>query len=218
MLIPLVALSLLFVPIDGAMAQSTSPSPAGGLTLPAAGTVVDAANQSIGQFNGSFTINSFASSADNQIVAIGIMRGVVTNSAGQVVKSGLQSVTLPVNLSRLSAANFKAPSSGTPRAMLASFSPAGGGRLMLAQAAQTCGILHLDIAGATAVNLMGVKVNLTPITLDVAGDSSAPLGALVCQIVALLGTVANVVGLLNKLLGVVTGLLGGLTGGLGGMA
>ena len=50
MLIPFLALSLLFVPIEGAMAQSTSTtSPA--VTLPAAGTVVNAANQSIGQFS-----------------------------------------------------------------------------------------------------------------------------------------------------------------------
>src|SRR5882672_10369949 len=42
------------------------------------------------------------------------------------------------------------------------------------------------------------------------GDSAGPLGALVCQVVALLGTAANLVGLLNNLLGTLTGLLGGL--------
>jgi hypothetical protein len=134
------------------------------------------------------------------------------------MKSGLQTIVLPVNLSRASAVNFKTPLSGGPRVMRASLTTttAGSGRFMLAQAAQTCGILHLDIGGATALNLLGFMVNLTPITLDISGDSAGPLGALVCQIVALLGSVADVVGLLNSLLGLLTGLLGGLTGGLGG--
>ena len=58
------------------------------------------------------------------------------------------------------------------------------------------------------------RFTLSPITLDISGDSAGPLGALVCQIVALLGTVANVVGLLNNLLGALTGLVGGVAGGL----
>lgn len=85
---------------------------------------------------------------------------------------------------------------------------------MLAQA-ETCGILHLDIGG-NAVNLLGFVVNLSPITLDISGDTAGPLGALVCQVLALLGTAADVVGLLNQVLGLVTGLVGGLVGGLGG--
>jgi hypothetical protein len=207
------SLTLVFVPIQQAIAQTSSGQAAGGLTLPVSGTVLNTANQSVGQFNGSVTINRFARS-QNQIVAIGITRGVVTNTAGQVLKSGLQTVALPVNLSRASAINFKAPPSGTPQLMPASLTAASSGRLILAQA-QSCGILHLDIGG-TALNLLGFTVNLTPITLDISGDTAGPLGALVCEIVALLGTVADVVGLLNSLLGLLTGLLGGLTGGLGG--
>jgi hypothetical protein len=182
------------------------------------GDTLNAANQSIGQFSGSVTINRFANTQTNQIVALGTVRGVVTHTAGQVMKTGLQTIVLPVNLSRASAVNFKTPLSGGPRVMRASLTTttAGSGRFMLAQAAQTCGILHLDIGGATALNLLGFMVNLTPITLDISGDSAGPLGALVCQIVALLGSVADVVGLLNSLLGLLTGLLGGLTGGLGG--
>ena len=211
------AISLVLVPIGQARAQSSGGPSAGALTLPVSGTVVDAANQSIGQFTGSVTINRFAQTQTNQIVAVGVVRGVVTNTAGQVMKSGLQSIVLPVNLSRTSAVNFKTPLSGGPRMMRASLTTAGSGRFMLAQAAQSCGILHLDIGGATAVDLLGVKANLTPITLDLSGDSAGPVGALVCQILGLLGSVANVVGLLNSLLGLVTGLLGGLTGGLGGV-
>jgi hypothetical protein len=216
MLAPVLALSLVFVPIHQAVAQTSNGS-AGALTLPASGTVVNAANQAIGQFNGSVTINRFARNLSNQIVAVGIARGVITNAAGQVMESGLQTVALPVSLSRASAINLNAPPSGAPRVMRASLTTAGaagGGRFMLAQA-QSCGILHLDI-GATALNLLGFTVNLTPITLDIAGDTAGPLGALVCEVVALLGTVADVVGLLNSLLSLITGLLGGLTGGIGG--
>jgi len=212
-----VALSLVFIPIQQAMALTSTVQSAGALTLPASGTVVNALHQYIGQFNGSVTINSFAVGPNSQIVAVGIARGVVTNAAGRVIASGLQTIVLPVNLSRASAINFKAQPSGGPRVMRASLTTAGGGRFMLAQA-QSCGILHLEIGGATAVNLLGLTVNLSPITLDISGDSAGPLGALVCQILALLGTVADIVGLLNSLLGLVTGLLGGLTGGLGGGA
>src|SRR5712664_944790 len=139
----LLALSLL-VPFATAMAEKETDKPGrraapGALTLPLAGTVVDAANRPVGRFSGSVTINRFASQND-RIVAIGVASGTVTGLAGQVVKSG------------------------------------------------------------------------SPVTLDISGDAAGPLGALVCQIVALLGTVADVVGLLNQLLGLLTGLLGGLTG------
>jgi hypothetical protein len=95
-----------------------------------------------------------------------------------------------------------------PRLVRVSSTEAAGGRFILAQA-QSCGILHLDIGGNT-VDLLGFSVALSPITLDISGSSAGPLGALVCQIVALLGTAADVVGLLNNLLGALTGLVGGL--------
>src|SRR5438874_2431899 len=95
-----------------------------------------------------------------------------------------------------------------PTKRRSSWTEAAGGRFILAQA-QTCGILHLDIGGNN-LDLLGFRVTLSPITLDISGDSAGPLGALVCQIVALLGTAANIVGLLNNLLGTLTGLLGGL--------
>jgi hypothetical protein len=59
-------------------------------------------------------------------------------------------------------------------------------------------------------------VNLSPIALDISGDSAGPLGALACEIVTLLGTAADIVGLLYDLLGLLTGLLGGVIGGIGG--
>lgn len=203
----LLALSL-FLPFEHAMAKK--PLAPGALTLPLAGTVVDAAG---GLFSGTVTINRFASQ-NNQIVAIGIARGTVTNAAGQVVQTGLQTVVLPVTNIGARTVGLSIPSSAEPKLLPASLTTTSG-RFILTQA-QSCGILHLDIGG-TAVNLLGFMVNLSPITLDISGDSAGPLGALVCEIVALLGTVADIVGLLNDLLGLLTGLLGGVVGGIGGI-
>ena len=172
----------LFVPLQNAMA--TKPPP-GALTLPLAGTVVGA-----GTFSGTVTINRFARTGDGGIVAVGVARGTVTDAAGQVMQTGLQTVVLPVNLGAR-AASFATPPSAEPRLMPANFTKARSGRFVLAQAA-SCQILNLDIGG-NAVNLLGFMVNLSPIALDISGDSAGPLGALVCEIVALLGTAADVV-------------------------
>jgi hypothetical protein len=184
---------LLLVPFQNAVAKQ--PIAPGAVTLPITGTAADG-----GVLSGTITINRFALQGQ-QIVAIGIVRATVTNSAGQVVKSGLETVVLPVQAG-LRPAGFSLPRSSEPRLVPAS--------LIRTQA--TCGVLHLEIPG-TAVNLLGVMVNLSPITLDIAADSAGPLGALVCEILALLGTVADVVGLLNALLGALTGLLGGVVPG-----
>lgn len=202
----LLALSLV-VPFQNAMARKP-PAP-GALTLPLAGTVEGA-----GMFSGTLTINRFARTGDGGIVAVGVARGTVTDAAGQVMQTGLQTVVLPVNRG-VRTAGFATPPSAEPRLMPANFTKATSGRFVLAQAA-SCQILNLDIGG-NAINLLGFMVNLSPITLDIAGDSAGPLGPLVCEIVALLGTAADVVGLLNDLLGLLTGLLGGVVGGIGGI-
>ena len=202
----LLALSLL-VPFQNAMAKKP-PAP-GALTLPLAGTVVGG-----GSFSGTVTINRFTRAGDGAIVAVGIARGTVTDAAGQVMQTGLQTVVLPVNRG-VRTAGFEPPPSAEPRLVPVTFTKPTSGRFILAQAA-SCQVLNLDIGG-NAINLLGFMVNLSPITLDISGDSAGPLGALVCEIVALLGTAADVVGLLNDLLGLLTGLLGGVVGGIGGI-
>ena len=76
-------------------------------------------------------------------------------------------------------------------------------------------MLHLDL-GAVDLNLLGVVVTTTPVTIDINGDTAGPLGNLVCAVLATVNNVVGLVNLLNSILGLVTGLLGGLTGGLGG--
>jgi hypothetical protein len=190
----LLMLSLLF-PFASAKAANSA------LTLPIAGTVSGG-----GLFSGTLTIDRFVGE-NHELMAVGIVRGTVTDGSGQVVKSGLQDVVLPVHIGQRTV-SFAIPPSSAPRLLHASLTEGAGGRFVLTQA-QSCGILHLDIGGNT-VDLLGFSVMLSPITLDISGSSAGPLGALVCQIVGLLGTVANVVGLLNNLLGMLTSLAGGL--------
>jgi hypothetical protein len=71
--------------------------------------------------------------------------------------------------------------------------------------------------GAINLNLLGVAVTTTPVTIDINGNTGGPLGNLVCAVLATVNNVVGLVNLLNSLLGLVTGLVGGLTGGLGGV-
>lgn len=183
----------LLVPLQNALAKK--PVAPGAVTLPMVGSGAG------GAFSGSFTINRFAIQ-DQQLVAIGIARGTVSTPTG--IRTGLQAVVLPVAIGR-GTVGLAIPPSAEPKLVPATF--------IRTQA--SCGILHLDIGGQN-LNLLGVMVTLSPITLDISGDAAGPLGALVCEILALVGSVADVVGLLNDLLGLLTGLLGGLLGGLGG--
>jgi hypothetical protein len=179
----------LLVPFQNALAKK--PVAPGAVTLPLTGSIDETV-----VFRGTFTINRFAVE-NGQLMAIGIARGTVGTSTG--LRSGLQTLALPVNTSRINA-GLAIPPSATPKLVPAAFIPTQAG---------SCGILHLDILGQS-VNLLGVMVTLSPITLDISGDAAGPLGALVCQILAVVGSVADVVGLLNDLLGLLTGLLGGL--------
>lgn len=205
----LLALALL-TPFGNSLAKDNNDRDsraAGALALPIAGSVAGG-----GAFNGTVTINRFARQ-NGQLVAIGFVRGTITSATGAVLESGLRSVTLPVSLASAPTLTSEAMPGEKARMMPALFTGASGGRWTRVQA-QTCGVLHIEL-GPVALNLLGFNVGLSAVTLDISGDSAGPLGALVCQVIALLGTVADVVGLLNSILGLLTGLLGGLTGGLG---
>lgn len=150
-----------------------------------------------GNFSGTFLLERFAEQ-NGVIVAIGTANGTVTSSTGQIVTTGVQTsvVLRPVTVQRRTA--MVAPASIMPASMTQGLE----GRIMLAQAT-TCGILSITI-GATNVDLLGLAVVTSPITVEVSGDTGGALGALVC---AVLSAVTGVVGLLNQILG----LLGGLT-------
>jgi len=140
-----------------------------------------------GTFTGSFSIAGFENRG-GAIYAIGIVSGVISGPSARTGISG------PLAL-------LVTATTGQPRA-----TPSA----VTAQA--TCDVLHLSFGGIT-LDLLGLDVVLSPVTLDLTGGSG-PLGNLVCQIVSLLNTAGNVVGLVVNLLNTLLGLLGGLVGGV----
>jgi hypothetical protein len=148
---------------------------------------------------------------DGEVFAIGAVSGSPSGPAGPIGTSVYLPVAFPVHVGDGLTARAERGELIHP-ASLSSLDY--GARVILAQAS-TCGVLHLAL-GAVNLNLLGVVVATTPVTIDINGDTGGPLGNLVCTVLATLNNVVGLVKLLNSLLGVVTGLLGGLTGGLGG--
>ena len=168
----------------------------------------------IGQFNGSFTINAFTRDViSNVISANGVIGGVITDPTGRVLTSGIQSIALPVILSTLSAVELKTPLSAGPRVIPAAFRAAARPRVAPMQAGG-CGVLQMTVGGAAAVNVMGFNVAVNPAIVNVSSSASGSVGGLVCQILGLVGGLLDPTNLLNSLLGSLTGLLRGTTGGL----
>ena len=215
MLCLFVALWFVFMPIEQAMAQTGSAVVAGSVALPITGTVVNTTSgATIGQFNGSFTMNAFTrDSISNIISANGIIGGVITDPTGHVLASGIQSIALPVILSALSAVELKTPLSAGPRVIPAAFRAGTRPRVAPMQAGG-CGVLQMTVGGAAAVNVMGFNVAVNPAIVNVSSSASGSVGGLVCQILGLVGGLLDPTSLLNSLLGSLTGLLRGTTGGL----
>jgi hypothetical protein len=198
----LLALAL-FLPFGNAMADqsndrgnSSSTRAVGALALPVSGSVVGG-----GVFDGTLTINRFARE-NGQLVAIGFVRGTITNAAGAVLQTGMRTVTLPVTVS--SGVANSASWAVEPGLVPAAWGGGNGGRWMTVQ---SCGILHLEL-GPLELNLLGLTVNLNRVVLDI-GGAPGLLGQLICQLLGILGT-GEILGLLNAILALLTGLLGGL--------
>jgi hypothetical protein len=160
-------------------------------------------------FNGTVAVQRFVQ-RDGEVFAIGAVSGSLSGPAGPIGTSVYLPVAFPVHVG--DGLTARAEHGLIHPASLSSLDH--GARVILAQAS-TCGVLHLAL-GAVNLNLLGVVVATTPVTIDINGDTGGPLGNLVCTILATVNNVVGLVKLLNSLLGVVTGLLGGLTGGLGG--
>jgi hypothetical protein len=76
-------------------------------------------------------------------------------------------------------------------------------RMPVSVAAATCDILHLDI-GPIALDLLGLKIDLSRIILDVTAESGAGnlLGNLLCSVAGLLDSPGGLARLLNEILGI----------------
>ena len=150
-----------------------------GLLVPVVGTFTDATGGT-GRFVGNFNLLRFAEE-NNQIVAVGILTGTLTDSANNPLGTVLRTVAIPVNLQGGSATDQIA-----------------------------CDILNLDL-GPLDLNLLGLRVQLSRIELDITAVPGAGnlLGNLLCAIVNLLngpGPLSAIISLLNQLLGALGGL------------
>src|SRR5688572_27848673 len=84
---------LLLTPLSFARAENSSDR----LSVPISGTFTDQAG-GIGRFSGTFTITRFAV-VNNSIHAVGQVTGTLTDSQGNVIATGFQSVSVPVTVS-----------------------------------------------------------------------------------------------------------------------
>jgi hypothetical protein len=197
-LLTIMAISVVLSPTAGTAEQRPAARP---LVLPLAGTGSGGVT-----FSGTVAVQRFVLQDDGQVAAIGAVSGSLSGPAGPIGTAVSLPVEFPV---RVDGRTARAERGLIHPASLSA--PDYGARVILAQA-PTCGVLHVDL-GSVNLNLLGVVVATSPVTIDINGDTGGALGALVC---AILNNVGGLVNLLNSLLGVVTGLLGGLTGGLGG--
>jgi hypothetical protein len=195
--------SLLILPpavIHPAAAQSSATQQA--LTLHATGTF-----QGGGEFSGTVAINRFEARG-GQVVAVGFVQGVLQRG-GQILGTAMTGeVALPVAIGTAGArvAGGRAtPSPQFRRVSLISSTPSG--RAVPAQET-TCPAVQIAL-GPHDVDLLGIRVSLAPVGLTLAGDSAGPLGALVCEVLALVGNIAGLVGVLNNILALLIALLGG---------
>jgi hypothetical protein len=201
----LLALLTIACAVPPAMVAADQPSRKA-LVLPIAGAAAGGI-----RFAGTVAVERFVQ-RNGEVFAIGSVSGTVSGPAGPIGTSLFLPVSFPVRVGE--GATARADRGGIhPIAFSARDHDA---RLILAQAT-TCGILHLDL-GAIDLNLLGLTVTTTPVTIDINGDTAGPLGNLVCTALATVNNVVGLVNVLNSLLSLVTGLLGGLTGGLGGAA
>jgi hypothetical protein len=143
-----------------------------------------------GTFKGKFTVTRFGYDETKGLIVDGFLHGTVTKATGEVLEDFEQSVTgVPATLNEATAA------SGVSTAAV-------------------CDILNLDI-GAIDLNLLGLALDVAPISLDLTAVSGAGnlLGNLLCAVAGLLdplgfldtllGTLANLTALLEAINGLI---------------
>jgi hypothetical protein len=166
-----VALAISAVTINEASAQNLIGS--SGISVPVTGSGPDAT------FAGTLVIQRFARVA-NQIVAVGIVNGVLTNTASGATSNVIRPVRVPLDTS-------------------------GGGDV---SAAAVCSILSL-VLGPLHLDLLGLVIDLNQVVLNIDAVSGGGnlLGNLLCNIAGLLDGTPPL-GLLTALLNQLLALLG----------
>lgn len=129
-----------------------------------------------GTFTGNFVPTHFVGH-HNALSVHGTLTGTLTNAAGTVIGTVTKTVNLPVTSAAVPAAT--------------------------AAAATTCTILNLN-TGAIHLNLLGLVVDIAPITITItANPSGGLLGQLLCDVANLLSggsPLGSLASLLNQIL------------------
>ena len=184
-LLALVTISLVLLPAAVKAEQPFVPKP---LVLPLSGVGSDGVT-----FKGTVAVQRFVHRGDN-VFAIGAVSGSLSGPAGPIGTAVYLPVAFPVTVGNGQSARMEdgyiEPASASAHDY--------GARVILAQT--TCGVLHLDL-GAVDLNLLGVAVTTTPVTIDINGDTAGPLGNLVCTVLSTVDNVVRLVNLLNSVLG-----------------
>jgi hypothetical protein len=205
-----VVLSAVLAVVSVIPTRAQTPQTPAAVTLPASGTFARG-----GEFTGTITINRFEQ-RDNQIVAVGVVTGMLRRGGRTLGSAVVAEVTWPVVVKSggqvLAGGRIRGSGSPTP----ISWSPetSSSFRIFTVQA-EVCQVVDVAL-GALNIDVLGAVIALSPVTLNLSGVVGTALGDLICEASELLGNVAALVGVLNAILNLLTGLLGGLLGGLGG--
>ena len=194
----LVLALLLIAPLNIASAKNSDE----GLSIPVTGTFTDQAG-GIGKYAGTLNIQRFAV-VSNRIHAVGTVSGTLTDSLGNVVATGLQTVSLPITLAGGQGGTQGSADRTSPAERKVTFTKASYTPPAAPAQALSCQILRLSI-GAINLDLLGLTVSLNPVLLVISAVPGAGnlLGNLLCAIVNLLngvGSLIQIVNLLNQLL------------------
>lgn len=180
-----VALATMFMTATSAQAKKPDDSP---ISQEISAPATNKAGETVGTFNGTLDISRFAVRG-GELVAVGTVTGVVTESDGTTTKEVTKKVALPVL-------------SGS----------AAGGETGTLQAQQECQILNL-VLGPLDLNLLGLQVHLDQVVLDIVAVPGAGnlLGNLLCAVAGLLDPAPPnplnlIADLLNQILGILQGL------------
>src|SRR6185437_10319628 len=150
-----------------ALAPALAPAPvqakelgASQVQIPVSGTI-DLSTSAPGVFEGTFTLLKFVND-NGSVVAVGTIAGTARDDAGHILKTGLQTVALPVSTGR-------------------------GASAASAIAAASCPILNL-VLGPLDLNLLGLTVHLNQVVLNITAVPGAGnlLGILLCAVAGLL--------------------------------
>jgi hypothetical protein len=175
----LVALTTALVVTPAATASAQGNKNTNRLVVPITGTAAG-----VGAVAGNLAISRFEIQ-DGRLMAVGALTATVTDATGNVIRTIVTQVAMPVNNAGGGAAHAAA---------------------IGAAAAGSCDILNL-VLGPLHLDLLGLVVDLNQVVLNITGQTGAGdlLGNLLCAITGLLdaGSLGQqLVNLLNQLIGV----------------